>query len=452
MLGLTPVQVSDLLNASLHGSGNSERLNAQLGASKADSRLVQKGDLFVALPGAHSDGHDWLHAAYENGAAAALVSRVTEDSPSNLPLILVEDSLLALHELARHQLKSLGAPVVGITGSVGKTTAKDMLAHLLGGPSSQVHAAPASYNSEIGLPLAILAAPLGTKRMVLEFGVNEPGEMEALLSIALPEHAWITALSPAHMEGMKSFDTLVHEKSFLAHQGAQAGGVWSTSRVCGLAAARGEIWSASPHLAGFRRGGAEVLNPVPGAFEVELPQLGVCKLPVMAYHEAELVAVAVDLALSLGESPKDLKQRLSDLPRPPGRLQKKELAPWTLLDDAYNSSPTAAFAALEVVSSWPGVPFKAAVMGTMHELGDLAPVYHRAVGTEAAHGDLDLLIGVGQGGEWILEGARSIDSAMKTEFVENAAAAFEKLQAHCPEGSLILLKASRAEALEEVFS
>ena len=452
MLGLNPREVSNLLGAKLHGPSVSEYLDASLASSKADSRLVENGDLFVALPGAHSDGHDWLQAAWEKGAGAALVSYIPEGVPKEMPVIEVEDTLLALHELARVHLKNLNAPVVGITGSVGKTTAKDLFSHLLGGPASQVHAAPASYNSEIGLPLSILSAPQGTRRLVLEYGVNEPGEMEVLLSIAKPNHAWITALSPAHMEGMKHFDVLVHEKSFLAHAGAQAGGVWSTSRVCGLAAARGEIWSASPHLSGFRRGGAEVLSPVPGAFEVELPQLGVCKLPVMARHEAELCAVAVDLALALGEDAKDLKQRIPNLPRPNGRLQKKEVGSWVLLDDAYNSSPTAALAAIEVLSSWPGIDFKVAVLGTMHELGNLAPLYHRTVGAEAALAGLDLLIGVGEGGRWILEGAKSTGLELKMEYSENAVGASGKLKELCPEEALILLKASRAESLEDVFA
>jgi UDP-N-acetylmuramoyl-tripeptide--D-alanyl-D-alanine ligase len=123
-----------------------------------------------------------------------------------------------------------------------------------------------------------------------------------------------------------------------------------------------------------------------------------------------------------------------------------------LLDDAYNSSPTAALAAIEVLSSWPGIDFKVAVLGTMHELGNLAPLYHRTVGAEAALAGLDLLIGVGEGGRWILEGAKSTGLGLKMEYSENAVGASGKLKELCPEEALILLKASRAESLEEVFA
>ncbi|MBL7007949.1 MAG: UDP-N-acetylmuramoyl-tripeptide--D-alanyl-D-alanine ligase [Planctomycetes bacterium] len=446
MLGLTVTQLSRCVGGSLRGRGEAEVARVQ-----TDSREVRAGDLFVALPGARTDGHRFLAQAKEAGAAAALVQPDRGDRPEGLPVVVVEDSLAALGELARFHLGRLGCPVIGITGSVGKTTAKDILAQLLGGPAEQVHAAPASFNSEVGLPLAVLSAPAGTRRMVLEYGVNAPGEMQRLLGIARPRHAWITALSPVHLEGMRNLETVVREKSQLAAAVQESGWVWTTPEVALVAEEHGCGWPSRQRLSGLdgSEGGGRVLESRPGRFLVELPGVGRVALPVVARHEAELCAIACAVALDLGVAEEPLRARLQDLRRPRGRLSVHDFGPLKVVDDSYNSSPAALDAALAVLASWPRASARIAVLGTMHELGQCAAEIHRSAGADAAR-CCDVLLGIGRGGAWMAEGARAL-GCPRVEQAEDLAGAEGLLAGLVAPGSVVLLKASRAEGLERLL-
>jgi len=446
MLGLTVSQLSRCVGGALRGRGDGLVRQVQ-----TDSRELRPGDLFVALPGARTDGHRFLDQALAAGAAAALVQPDRGERPEGLPVVVVEDSLAALGELARFQLGRLGCPVVGITGSVGKTTAKDILAQLLGGPAAQVHAAPASYNSEVGLPLAILAAPPGTRRMVLEYGVNAPGEMSRLLNIARPNQAWITALSPVHLEGMGDFPTVVREKSLLA-AAAQAGGwVWTSPEVARVAEDFRSGWEGQARLAGLDGASdrGRLLEARPGRFLVELPGVGQVALPVIARHEAEMCAVAAALALDLGVGEAELRTRLQDLKRPRGRLSLHDFGALKVLDDSYNSSPAALDAALSTLEAWPEAGARVAVLGTMHELGADTAEIHRSAGADAAR-RCDALLGVGRGGAGSAEGARARGCRQVVQ-VEDLGAAEAALPGLVGPGAVVLLKASRAEGLERLL-
>ncbi|RMH05046.1 MAG: UDP-N-acetylmuramoyl-tripeptide--D-alanyl-D-alanine ligase [Planctomycetota bacterium] len=444
MLGLTVAEAARRLGAGLRGDGG-----RKIARVITDSRGLGPGDLFVALPGARTDGHRFLAEAAAAGAAAALVQPDRGERPPDLPVIVVEDTLAALGELARFHLGRLGCPVFGITGSVGKTSAKDFLAQLLGGPAAGVHAAPASYNSEVGLPLAVLAAPLGSRFLVLEYGVNAPGEMARLLAVARPRHAWITALAPVHLEGMGDFETVVAEKTRLAAAVGEGGWVWSTPEVFAVAARFYRAWPARSRLAGLDgEDGGRVLDPRPGAFRVELPGLGPLRLPVVARHEAELAAVAAAIALDLGVPAEELRARLQDLRRPPGRLAVHEFGPIEVLDDAYNSSPAALEAALDVVRAWPRRRRRLAVLGTMHELGADSEELHRSAGASAGR-CCDAVLGIGPGGEWIAEGARAL-GCRRVETAADPAAAERLLPELLGDDTLVLLKASRAVGLDRL--
>lgn len=450
MLGLSPEQVARAVGGSLLGA-EAEAAAAPVRAVVTDSRQLAAGDLFVALPGARTDGHRFLAEARTAGAVAALVQPDRGARPAGLPVVVVEDTLAALAELARFHLSRLACPVIGITGSVGKTTAKDLLAQLLGGAEAGAHAAPASFNSEVGLPLAVLAAPLGARLLILEYGVNAPGEMERLLGIARPQHAWLTALTVVHLEGMGDLETVVREKTRLARAVTGGGWVWSTPAVCAAAAHQGCGWEERERLAGLdgNDGRGRVLEALPGRFRVELPGLGPLTLPVVARHEAEMCAVAAAIAAELGAGPAELRARLAEVRRPRGRLSLHDFGPIQVIDDSYNSSPAALDAALEVLSDWPGAPRRVAVLGTMHELGEQAEALHRAAGADAGR-RCDAVLGVGRGGAWIAEGARAL-GCPAVSWAEDLPAAESALRELVGPGSVVLLKASRAEALERLL-
>ncbi|MBC8404471.1 MAG: UDP-N-acetylmuramoyl-tripeptide--D-alanyl-D-alanine ligase [Planctomycetes bacterium] len=409
-----------------------------------DSRIVGAGDLFVALDGARTDGHQYLQQVMDAGAVGALVMPDRCPRPAGLPCVVVTDTLQALGALARFHLGRLTANVIGITGTVGKTTAKDMLAHLLGGPQADVHAAPASYNSECGLPLAILAAPLRSRLLVLEYGVNAPGEMRRLLEIAQPQCAWITALTAVHLEGMGCLQTIIDEKLLLAAATRGGGVVYMPKSVAELAQSQLSQWQAAADV--IAAPASKLLQP--GRFELDIPGLGKCALDLEAAHEAQQVSIACHAALKLGVKPTDLRARVQSLPRPRGRLTRHQFGTVTVLDDAYNASPAAVSAALTVLAQQPGGR-RVAVLGTMHEMGNTAESYHRALGIEAAEAGIERLIGVGVGGAWMVEsaGRAGLDSQHAPTTADAAKLLREGLQAN----DQILLKASRAEQLETLL-
>ena len=408
-----------------------------------DSRLVRSGDLFVALPGAQSDGHRFLPQARAAGCPAALVTAVPESGEHPDTLIVVADALAALHALARHHHKRLNAQVVGITGSVGKTTAKDFLAVLLGGTAQQVHAAPASYNSEIGLPLAVLGAPLTTQRLVLEYGINAPGEMDELLDILKPDFAWLTALGEAHFEGLENLETVCREKLRLVESVADPAHAWVQQ---GAQQVIEQELSSTIDGQTMEAQGVSIASS-DDRWVAVFPQGQRYLLPVVAKHEAELVGTALAIASHLGVEAPALTSRLGHLSRPPGRMETLSVHGRAVIHDAYNANPMSMLAAFKVLKGWPTTGPRVAVLGTMHELGSDSDSIHQRVGKEWSAFEFDSMIAVGAGGQEILKGALAQGFSGATEWFESSAQVADAL-APLPASSVILLKASRTEALE----
>lgn len=444
MLNLNTQEVAQVLGASLF-AGEPQPVRRVV----MDSRAVVPGDLFVALVGARTDGHAHLRQAFEKGAVAALVQPDRGERPAGLACIVVQDSLKALGALARFHIGRLQAQVVGITGSVGKTTAKDFLFQLLGGAAQHAFAAPASYNSEVGLPLAILGAPLDTKNLVLEFGINAPGEMEILLGIARPRHVWITAIGASHLEGLGAVETVVSEKAKLAQAAPENGRIWIDEVVSEAMHKQRPTWQAHLEVRDYLMDGElEVESRVPGAWVLTHPRFGSLQMKLHAEHEIGSAFTAARIASFLGVSDKDLSARLTQLVPPQGRMSVVERNGVTILDDAYNANPLSMHAALEVFKEWPHAERRIAVLGSMKELGPSAEVLHKEVGHWVAESDVDLLIGVGGGGAWIVEGA---GEGVTSRVVDDASAAAAVLQQTLKPGDALLLKASRAEALERIL-
>jgi len=421
-----------------------------------DSRAVCPGDLFVALPGARTDGHRFVAEVAAAGAAGALCVHGRGPRPEGFPVLTVDDTVAALGRLARHQLGRLGAEVLGVTGTVGKTTAKDFLGALLGGAAAGVHVAPASYNSEIGLPLSILGAAEGTRLLVLEYGVNAPGEMERLVRIARPDEAWLTALTEVHLEGMGDFPTLVREKARLLAAVPEAGRAWlGPGAVAPLAAHAAAPPAPVIACAGLAEPGLVIHARRPLRWVVEDPRLGRVVLPVIAPHEAETALVAARIAALRGVAPELLAERLAALRRPAGRLELRRRGALTVLDDGYNSSPAALDAALAVWAEWgewEGVSDRHLVLGPMLELGAAHERLHRAAGRRVAALRPRSLVVLGAAAAPLaagaLEAGLTADAVLVTDDPERAAS---WLAGRFGPRPLLLLKGSRAAAVERVI-
>ncbi len=445
MLGLTAAHLASAVGAILSGTGD-----MTLNRVVIDSRAVQPGDLFVALRGARTDGHLHLRQARELGAAAALILPDIEDRPEGMDYLMVPDTLQALGALARFHVGRLQARIIGITGSVGKTTAKDFLFQLLGGASNKVFAAPASYNSEIGLPLAILAAPLDTRLLVLEYGINAPGEMDALIRIARPHHAWITAIDSAHLEGLGDIHTVAVEKAKLGAAVREQHRVWLDPICWEKVESVASDWQADVMVVDpFADSDLSLGGGVPGAMTVNSGRYGEVHLPLCARHQVATAMVAARIAQEHGVGVDDIRLRLSQLSPPQGRLTISEVAQVTVIDDAYNANPASMRAALDLLGCWPHAGRRIAVLGSMKELGPAAQVLHRQIGHQVAENGIDFLIGVGSGGAWI---ATRAGDAVESRVVDDSGAAAAVLKGFLRPDDVLLLKASRTEALEKVIS
>lgn len=443
MLGLNTQEVAQVLGASLFADAPQPVRRVVM-----DSRAVTPGDLFVALVGARTDGHAHLRQAFEKGAVAALVQQDRGERPSGLPCIVVPDSLKALGALARFHFGRLHANVIGITGSVGKTTAKDFLFQLLGGAAQKAFAAPASYNSEVGLPLAILGAPLDTKTLVLEYGINAPGEMEVLLGIARPRHVWITAIGASHLEGLGAVETVASEKAKLAQAAPENGRIWVDEVVAEAMRKQRPTWQAHLEVRDhLMEEGVQVESRVPGAWTLQHPRFGNLHMKLHAEHEISSAFTAARIASFFGVADEDLAMRLLQLVPPQGRMSVVERNGITILDDAYNANPLSMHAALDVFKDWPAAQRRIAVLGSMKELGPSAEVLHKEVGHWVSEAGVDLLIGVGSGGAWIASG---VAEQVSVRVVDDASAAAAILNQTLHAGDVLLLKASRAEALERI--
>jgi len=414
---------------------------------------VANGDLFVALAGARVDGHDYLLQVAKAGAAVAIVERMPSSevlaSCASMSFVEVGNSLLALQLLAKDYAFKLDTTIVGITGTVGKTSAKDCLAFLLGGAVANVHAAPASYNSEIGLPLAVLSAPSTSTTLVLEYGVNEPGEMDVLIDIAAPNHCWLTALSEAHLAGMGDLLTIVKEKSKLCWSADRK--VWSTRELAGIAASRGEMWGLGAQLISHKNGDYKILRHTPGDYQIEFDQVGVVEIPFVACHQAEIAAVAVGIALELGVDANSLAERIADIPSPSGRLELQSIQGLTVLNDSYNANPSSMLAALQSLSEMSCRGQRVAILGTMNEMGARSAELHRQLGAKMQGFDLDLLIGIGEGGQQIVAAAKARGGLNVEHFPSAKELDLPTLEKLLGAEDLILIKASRSEQLEQLL-
>lgn len=424
--------------------------SAQVSGAAVDSRVVREGDLFFALRG-RTDGAEFAAEAFLRGAVSAVATR-----PLDVPTLVVEDTLLALQQLARWTLVRQDAPapqVVGITGSVGKTTTKDALATMLRFGGRRVSATAGNFNNEIGLPLTVLAADPRTEVLVLEMGATHAGDIEHLCSIAPPSVGVLTAISPVHLDSFGSIEDLAAAKGELAlalpNEGtlvypvgvpeAATGGGRTLMRRIGFsrdAAEEAELWASGIEerreglrfVAHLGDRSAEVRSPVFGTHLVE---------PLLAALGGAL-AVGLDLEVcAVGAA----RLRRTGLRGEVYRLRDDII----VYDDSYNASPVAMAAVLRYASQQAARQGRrlVAVLGGMFELGFGARDYHREAGKLAEEVGVDLLVCVGDEARWYAESFSGT-----TLFYPDAACAIEDLQEHLQSGDYVAVKGSRGVGLD----
>lgn len=426
-----------------------------------DTRKLEPGCLFVALRGERFDGHSFAADAVAAGAGA-VVAEAGADVPRDIPALVVEDSAAALRGLAAGWRGAVGAKILGVTGSAGKTTTKELSAHLLAA-AGPVAKTPGNFNNSVGLPLSLLSMPAGTKFGVFEAGTNHPGEIAPLASLMRPDAAILTNVGPVHIGNFGSEERIAEEKAgllaavppggccFLDACGAHF--AYLSSRCAGR---RVVAVSADPSRpADFT---AESSDPETGEFRVVEAAGGATyalRAPRPGAHQIcdALLAVAAARVFG-GVSPEEIAARLASAPNAAMRweISVKDGIKWT--NDAYNANPLSMAAAITAFSAAErGAARRVLVLGDMGELGDdREEALHRSVGASVAAAAPDLLFCVGAKAAWIGEGAVAAGfPGGRVLRVPDAPAAGELLAGTLRPGDAVLLKASRAVRLERAI-
>jgi len=371
-----------------------------LGANN-DTRIIKPGQLFIVLQGAR-DGHDFIPAAMEKGASAVLCSRKVGDYPA----IYVDDPRIALGRIAEHALRCLGCKVVGITGSVGKSTTKEMIASVLES-TYRVSKTPANHNNDIGMPMAVLAMPEDTQVAVLEMGMNHFREIAYLSQIAKPDVAVIINIGTMHIEYLGSREGIRKAKLEIVEGMSPNGrlllnGSDDMLRALPEKPVQPVTYFGMDECCGVRakdiRQEAEKLCFAVEAGEVSFP----VELKLEGEHFVHDAMAAVAVGLELGVAPEDIRLSLNTFRNMAGRQEIYQTNGYTIIQDCYNAGPESMAAALKVLGNRQGR--RIAVLGDMLELGDCAPAEHFRVGRIAAE-KAKVLLALGPNARHVADGA-----------------------------------------------
>ena len=419
-----------------------------LGANN-DSRKIQKDQLFIALQG-ERDGHDFIPKALENGAAAVLCTHADGDFPA----IVVEDTRLALGEIARGERDRIGMKVVGITGSVGKSTTKEMISAVLAS-AFKVSKTPANHNNDIGMPMAILAMPEDTEVAVLEMGMNHFREIAYLTSIGKPDLAVIINIGTMHIEHLGSMEGILKAKLEIL-EGMPADGAIVLNGDDTL------LWNQRQELKdrvlyfGLHNPEADVIGSevcqkadllsfAANAGGKEIP----VALPLEGEHYVLDALAAVTVGLKMGVAPEYIAKSLGAFRNMEGRQEIYEKKGFTIISDCYNAGPESMTAALTVLGNRTGR--RVAVLGDMLELGKCTGAEHYKIGRVAAE-KADMLLAYGEHSLRLLYGAITggMSQSMARAFTDKAKLV-EALKQMAKPGDVLLFKGSRGMRMEEVL-
>jgi UDP-N-acetylmuramoyl-tripeptide--D-alanyl-D-alanine ligase len=440
------LRLDDLLHAT-GGQAVQTREHAFTGAS-IDSRTLGKGELFFALR-ASRDGHEFLADAARRGAGGVVIERGRQPPPG-MTAVVVDDTRQALGAYGHFLRQKVGPQVVGVTGSAGKTTTKDLCAAALGEGTLKTCG---NLNNDLGVPLTLLRLS-AEKFAVVEMGMSARGEIAHLCELAEPDVGVVTLVAPAHLEQLGSIEEIARAKGELFH-GLKPGGVailpdddarlLAEAKACSRRVMFGESERADVRVVSATPHGEVTLALGGGRIEFRLPLVG--------RHNARNSAAAAAGAWVLGRSPGDIARGLAQAKPTRNRSEVTQIGSRHVIADLYNANPTSTKAALDALVGLRGQARAFAILGDMLELGPESPKLHREVGAYAFECGVNGLIGVGKLGREIVRGA--MDAGMAREFVfmsDEKVAAAVRVAEWTSADDWILIKGSRGMKMEEVLA
>lgn len=418
-----------------------------------DTRKLAGGELFLALKGENHDAHDFLTQAVEAGAGGLILQALPKETEAmRVPVLYVRDTLAALQALARNYRRTCDLPVIGITGSSGKTSTKDLLASMLR-QRFEVKATTGNLNNHIGVPLTVLDIGARHTAAIVEMGMSNPGEIELLAEIAKPAGAILTNIGSAHLGQMKTRDAIAQEKGMLAEAVDEDGFVVlpaedafrdSLARRC-----RGRVIFGGLGKGDVRASALEI-SWEGVAFDLEAAgERARVRLPVPAEHMVRNAVLAAAAAFQLGLTMEEVGRGIGECALAGGRLHRRTLGRARFLDDTYNANPESMRAALRTLAGVPVEGRRIAVLGKMAELGEEAEREHRGIGAAAVENGIDILVGIGEEGGLIARGA---ENQIETHVFADQEAAAAYLRSEIEPEDLVLVKGSRSARMELVLA
>ena len=447
MSPISAQQLTDVLGATL-AAGRGDVIVT--GGVSTDTRKLPLGSLFVALRGENFNGDRFAAQALASGAVVAMVESWEGELPQDTAVIIVPNTLRALQRLACWWRKQLDLPVVGITGSNGKTSTKDFTAAVLA-QRFKVSATRGNLNNHIGVPLTVLATTLEHTAAVWEMGMNHSGEIAPLCEIARPKYGIITNIGTAHIEFMGTREAIAEEKGMLARALPPDGILFlpatcefrdylrQRTRAAMIAVGNGRGLVRAENLR-FELDGTRFTLVIEGAETAEV------SLPVPGRHMVTNALLAAAVGWKLGISPAEIATGLSNASLTGGRLDRYEHHGTTVIDDTYNANPESMAAAIETLADTPVADGarRIIVLGRMGELGQHAAAAHLRTGALATDRHLTVLA-VGEGAEGIAQGAKD------APYFSDLEQAAEWLTREVKPGDVVLFKGSRSATVERVM-
>ena len=449
---MEPMKLSEIIQAVGGVPLGSCDLNMEIFEVGTDSRTIKKGMLFIPLSGEQFDGHEYIGDALLGGAAACFTERVPEAMLEGKAYIQVPDPLEALGTLAKYYKSKFPVPVIAVTGSVGKTTTKDMLTSVLG-EKFKVMKTEGNFNNEVGLPLTLLRLAPEHELAVLELGMNHSGEIDYLSSLVEPEMVVITNIGDAHMENLGSRKGILAAKCEIFNHAKPEAVTLLNGDDALLRTLEGErsiLWCGEGENCQLQAQEIELVSGSHIHCEATSPkQQYTLDIPAIGKHMIYPTLFAIAAGEHFGLTAEQIQAGIARFAPTKMRmniLRRKNGI--TILDDAYNANPQSMRAAVEALDTMPE-RFKIAILGDMFELGPLAPALHRGVGEYLARTHVHALVAIGENARQIYEAAveGGIGSARHFEQKEEA---LRELAELLRSDAVLLVKASRGMHFEVI--
>lgn len=430
-------RIADALGTGPRGATKVARIST-------DTRTVGPGDAFLALKGESFDAHDFLAEAVKKGATTLIVHDAARAAGLNVPVYTVPDTLVALGALGRYRRRAWGKPVVGVVGTNGKTSTKELLRAALGG-ALRVHATVGNYNNLVGVPLTLFALPDDADIAVIEMGTNQPGEVATLRAIVEPDVVVVTSIAEEHLEGLGDLEGVLKEEVSACDGVALAVVPASQPEIAEAARPRAKRTISTGLEDGDLRPDRWGVEP-DGRGWVELDEVRVL-VPLRGVHNLRNAMLALAVARERGVSMRDAARSIAVMPAPPMRVHFESCGAATIINDAYNSNPGSARVALELLEHAGAGRQRVAVLGTMLELGMQADRLHDDVARAALASPIELVVGVGAYADALARVAPGDPRAVAGADPE---AAWNAVRSRLRPDAIILLKGSRGVRLERL--